>query len=401
MISPQIPADEKQRLAALHSYRILDSAPESDFDEVVELASSICESPISLVTLIDSDRQWFKSQKGIDGSETPREHAFCAHAIHDEDLMIVPDAWQDERFFDNPYVTSDPNVRFYAGMPIVTAEGYKLGTLCVIDRQPKQLSDYQRMALKVLGHQVMKLLDLRKANLELERRNEINKRLLSIIGHDLKSPINTIFQLVELSEKYDMSIEEFKSWLPKVRMMIHSTNVLLWNLLNWASANMGGITLKNEHVNLRDVAEKIREGNIESFAIKNNEMVNAIPGESTAFGNKSKMEFVMRNLVMNANKFTEGGIIRLSAVDQGDSVRIAVSDTGTGIKPEHRENLFSWKNRSSSDGTQGEKGSGLGLPMCNDFILSMGGAIAVNSAVGEGSVFSFILPKEGQEEDEE
>ncbi len=146
-----LPPNESQRLAALRAYGVLDTAPESAFDDFTELAASICGTPIALISLIDENRQWFKARVGVEATETPRDAAFCAHAIHQPGLFIVPDAARDERFADNPLVTADPLIRFYAGAPLVTPEGQVLGTLCVADHVTRELSAVQQQALRVLS----------------------------------------------------------------------------------------------------------------------------------------------------------------------------------------------------------------------------------------------------------
>lgn len=156
--------DEAERLAALRRYEILDTPPEPAFDRIVRLASHVLGAPISLVSLIDESRQWFKARRGIDTSQTPRSMAFCAHAILSDDVLVVPDARADRRFADNPLVTGDPNIRFYAGAPLRTPEGHRLGTLCVIDRRPRDLDDEKRGLLADLSSLVVDELELRRVN---------------------------------------------------------------------------------------------------------------------------------------------------------------------------------------------------------------------------------------------
>jgi anti-sigma regulatory factor (Ser/Thr protein kinase) len=155
-------ADEAGRLRALRQYRILDTEPEQAFDDLTLIASQICGVPIALISLVDEDRQWFKSRVGIEARESSRSVSFCAHAILQHGIFTIADASKDERFCDNPFVKSDPGIRFYAGAPITTQDGYALGTLCVIDYVPRQLSDEQNNALRALERQVTAQLELRR-----------------------------------------------------------------------------------------------------------------------------------------------------------------------------------------------------------------------------------------------
>jgi|GEM_PF-1106320 len=176
-----LPTNEHERLRELLSLEILDTGHESQFDEIVQLASHICEAPITLVSLLDESRQWFKAKVGLDLSETPREAAFCAHTLLDDDLLVVEDPGDDERFRENPFVTGEPNIKFYAGAPLRTSNGYNIGTLCVLDTRKRQLTETQRTALQLLSRQVVKELELRKANRELQRKNQMLQGFLENI----------------------------------------------------------------------------------------------------------------------------------------------------------------------------------------------------------------------------
>jgi PAS domain S-box-containing protein len=162
MPAAPLPHDEAVRLALLYAYNILDTKPEEAFDDLTRLASQICGAPVALISLIDKDRQWHKSSVGTDVHEVPRDIAFCAHAILQNDVMIVPDTLDDERFAENPLVTNQPNIRFYAGAPLQTDAGHNLGTLCVLDTAPRELRPDQIEALQILSRQVMAQLELRR-----------------------------------------------------------------------------------------------------------------------------------------------------------------------------------------------------------------------------------------------
>ncbi|RPY88598.1 ATP-binding protein [Pseudomonas aeruginosa] len=179
---PPIPSNESSRLAALLRFELLDTPAEAMFDNITALAAQICETPIALISLVDAERQWFKSRQGLDARETPRELAFCAHAINGETLFEVENALLDPRFRDNPLVTGAPDIRFYAGMPLADSEGHNLGTLCVIDRQPRQLTVQQKGALKLLAQQAINLFELRLQTRQQQEQAALHKAILSSVG---------------------------------------------------------------------------------------------------------------------------------------------------------------------------------------------------------------------------
>jgi diguanylate cyclase (GGDEF)-like protein len=169
-------ASEAARLAALHRYDILDSDPEAAFDRITRLASDLFGMPIATVSLIDKSRQWFKSRVGIDAAETERDISFCTHAIEDDQVMVVPDATHDPRFAGNPFVQGNPNIRFYAGAPLKTPDGYNIGTLCVIDNKPREISEAQKGVLAQLANLVVQELELRRAATTDPLTGALNRR---------------------------------------------------------------------------------------------------------------------------------------------------------------------------------------------------------------------------------
>jgi GAF domain-containing protein len=165
-----LPNNETERLKVLRHYRIMDSLPEDSFDDIVYLAAEICEVPVCLISFIDETRQWFKAKKGLEACETSRDLAFCAHTILNDKVLLIPDASKDARFYNNPLVLGEPYLRFYAGAPLLSPSRHQLGTLCVIDHQPRQLSAVQLNSLTILAKQVVKLLELRSRNQLLQEK---------------------------------------------------------------------------------------------------------------------------------------------------------------------------------------------------------------------------------------
>lgn len=193
-----IPENEKARIEALREYNILDTLPEKAYEDITKIASAICQIPIALISLIDEDRQWFKSHHGLNLIETSRDISFCSHALDaDSGIFIIKDAREDLRFSDNPLVTGSPNIVFYAGVPLISTDGFSLGTLCVIDDKLRELDQNQIDSLKALSNQVVKLFELRKKNrlldeslAEMENRNiELQKFAYSFFSISLSAKI--------------------------------------------------------------------------------------------------------------------------------------------------------------------------------------------------------------------
>ena len=192
MKSAPLPKDEKERLDALKSYQILDTLPEIDFDDFTKLASYTCGTPIALVSLVDESRQWFKSRFGLEATETPRDVAFCSHTILQDDVFVIPDSHKDERFHDNPLAVGAPHVRFYAGAPLITPSGHKIGTLCVIDHNPREITEEQKEILQAIGRQVINQMELRLSVKDAEQATKMKASFMATMSHEIRTPLNGI-----------------------------------------------------------------------------------------------------------------------------------------------------------------------------------------------------------------
>lgn len=205
-------SDERARLEALRSYRILDTDPEQAFDDIVLLASQICGTPISLLTLVDENRQWFKARVGVSLTETSRSVSFCAHAIQGKDIFVIPDALQDERFRENPLVLDDPHLRFYAGAPLVTRDGHALGTLCIVDRVPRTFTEEQAHALDALRRQAEAQLELRRnladLNQVLRERDRAEAAQTALVGELRRSleKVDKLSAILPLSSNCEINM---------------------------------------------------------------------------------------------------------------------------------------------------------------------------------------------------
>lgn len=209
MIHPDVPSNENERLENLESYKLPNLIEQPEFDNLVQLASTICDTPISLITLLDAEKQWFKAKVGIEGNGTSKDISFCGHAINTPDeIFVIEDATKDERFRDNPLVTGDPKIVFYAGVPVVSNEGFPLGTICVIDRKPRKLDERQYELLEGLSKQVIRLFELQKTIKLLEQKESEREEMVHsmckyvhTIGHDVKMAFRNIEISTELLMK--------------------------------------------------------------------------------------------------------------------------------------------------------------------------------------------------------
>lgn len=399
MKSAVIPENEEERLKILNSYKILDTLPEDDYDAIAKIASGICNTPIALISLIDKERQWFKSTYGLKESETPRNIAFCAHSIlNPAELFIVNDATKDERFFDNPLTTEKPNVIFYAGAPLNTSEGFPLGTLCVIDNKPNTLNDNQKESLKLLANQVVGLLELRKKNEELKDVNtkvtQLNEQLNNFafrLTHDLKSPISGVnFLLSVLKEDHAKLFEntEAESYIDLITKRMVYMSTLINEILEYSKVNTENIIY--EDFNLEIILKSILSNiDFDHKIVLNSKDLNIDI-------NSSKIGFVQifQNLISNSRKFSNKDKVCIEVDFKKDKqfYHFIYRDNGPGIEEHYREKVFDMFETLENSNNEN---TGIGLATVKSIIERLGGKISLNDREDgkEGVCFHFYISK--------
>lgn len=433
-----LPGDyDEQRLKALRQYDILDSFPEQAYDDITRLAAIICNVPMALVSIVDKDRQWFKSKQGLDADETHRQHSFCSHAIvTPNEPFIVEDSRLDERFKNNPLVTGAPNIVFYAGIPLKTKSGFGLGSFCILDVVPRQLTAEQVEALQILSRQVMALLDARKAGVEMNLQRDVlelkNKNLDAIVAkrvaeveqekvkleksnkeleafnyissHDLQEPlrkIQTFTSLIQEREAGNLS-EKGKELFSKIGKASSRMSHLITDLLAYSrTTNSKKIYAE---IQLGKIVDEVKLDLYEEIAEKHATVT--LNGDGVIKVINFQFRQVLYNLVSNSLKFSRPDVtpvinITYKAVEkkaftggeQKDITEhhISVSDNGVGFDNKYGEKIFELFQRLQNKDAQ--IGTGIGLAIVKKIIDNHNGSIVVNSTPGEGTVFTIILPE--------
>lgn len=416
-------ADEKERLRTLRSFEVLDTDEEQAFDDFTFLVSTFLDVPIALISLVDEKRQWFKSYRGLNVRETSRDVAFCDTAIRSNNVTVVSDAHVDQRFRDNPLVLGDPNIRFYAGAPLVSTEGHSLGTLCAIDTKPRQISEHQERVLATLARQVMNQLELRRVTnrnlrsdikrMELEQKLQEQQRIDSLavlaggVAHDFNNLLVSILGnagLARIELSPESSAHEI---IQRIETAAKNAGELTKQLMAYSGEralgdhpvlNMSGLVSEISHLLDVVISRKVvLTMDVESQGVEfrgdpvqiRQVIMNLLMNASEAIGERSGSVSIRTGFQRVSKEYLEQTHF-MGSVIEGNFVFVEVADTGEGMSPEVRRRMF------DPFYTTKERGKGLGLAAVLGVVAAHGGAVQVYSQPQKGTTIKVLIPASEQ-----
>lgn len=411
-------AGENARLAALDAYGILDTAAEESFDRFVRVAAAILHVPIALISLIDLDRQWLKARIGFDLHETARSIAFCDYTIRGDHVMVVPDAVSDERFAQNPLVIGNPYIRFYAGAPLITPEGHRLGALCVMDQQPRKLTNEEQDLLRDLAGMVVDSLELRRlkegaarqakdmallaqesaqAQAQAERLLQQKSLFIAAMAHELRTPLNAIIgftDLLRLDVAKEFSEERRREFIDIVNSSGQHLLDLINDLLDLSKIEAGKFEVIPEPTDISSLVTQVHrmmsglaKDHRQKFDVKIDPKLPPVMADPRA------LKQILVNLISNAIKFTpHGGYVGVIVAKQKAGCRIFVSDTGRGISADDLKQIAEPYRQIRHNDTDAGQGTGLGLAICRRLVQLHSSVLEIESSPGNGTTVSFNLP---------
>lgn len=381
--------NEIERLKALRSYGILDTTTEPSFDDITKIASYVCQTPISIISLVDDGRQWFKSEIGLGVRETPMEQSICAHAILEHSFLEVEDVTKDPRFVANPLVTGEPHVRFYAGALLRTPDGLPLGTVCVLDDKPRVLTPEQREVLSALARQVMAQMEFRRALVLADRLQRNISRLMAVAGHDLKQPLQVMVMAIDrirgkLTDEKDRE---------RLGYAVDAGMRMAEELDRLAETSVLGAGLGAPSLHafpLQEVFDSISANWRLHAEAKGLELI-VLPSKANIVSDPGMLRAILGNLVGNAIKYTDHGRVLVGSRKRENAVSIEVLDTGSGIPHEQLSSIFEAFHQINP----ASEGLGLGLSIVRRTAEALGHEIALKSDLARGSHFTVKVPLAG------
>ncbi|WP_037314099.1 ATP-binding protein [Salegentibacter sp. Hel_I_6] len=401
MLRPAIPENEIQRLKALQEANILYSPTEEEFDNITQLASFICKTPVSLISLVGEHEQWFKSKYGTDLCTSDRDISFCSHAILEPDeLMEIKDTRLDNRFEDNPFVIAEKDpIIYYAGMPLKDYNNMVLGTLCVIDTKPNQLDSDQKNALKSLAKQVEILLELKRKNdylesikKQLNEHNVMLKNFAGVVSHDMKMPLaNMIITADILKAKFGEKIgEEGLSYLKNLKQAGLRLSGYINGILDHYESDTIAAS-NNEEFDVHHLLEEI----IDLLNITEDCVINLPEDNTIISSNRAALEQIFLNLLGNSLKYNDKPkiLIDIEFSQNPDFYYFSIKDNGIGIPKEKEDDIFKLFTTVAKSDRAGNKGNGIGLSTVKRLVSNLGGNLKVKSELGKGTRFNFSIKR--------
>lgn len=391
----QKPKNEIKRLEALVHYEILDTPAEQEYDDLASLAAYICRTPVAMVSFLDETRKWYKAKVGTVSTEMKRDIAVCSHTIvHDTEIMIIEDATKDPRFIGSPATQGATPTIFYAGVKLVDADGYVLGTLCVVDHKPGSIDEHQANALVALAHQVIRLLEHRRNSILLRQIKEEQTNLYQeleqfsyAVAHDIKSPLSN---MIALSELIQNDLGKDSPALQQARHMkeiAEKTEEFVDGLLNYFKAD----ELLDESLESIDIRSWLK-ALISIMNIDGSCKIILPENDVSIMARKVVLDHIFINLFTNAIKHNDKKevVIRVKCEAQDDTYLLSVSDNGMGIAAEDQEKVFHILTQLKRNDTNG---TGMGLAIVKKLVEKEGGSIELESQKGKGTTFHIALPQ--------
>jgi signal transduction histidine kinase len=389
-VSEESAVYEFNRVTAVRRYDILDTPPDGSFDNITKLAAQLLDVPIALITIVDTDRIWFKSSFGLDVTQIGRDPGLCASAILANDIFVVENAVEDVRTLTNPLVAGEFGLRFYAAVPLTVREGYNLGTLCIIDRSPRILQPAEKKILVRLAEIVTDQLELR---MEARKAYSEQKKVLSIVAHELKNPLTTIPIYAELIRQHPDSgkvVEMSENIIRSAKRMTE----LVEDILETGRMQAADVNFKQSNVDLSVVIQKtIAQLRVLSDK-KHQEISEELPAALVVRGDESKLAKIVENLLGNAIKYSGAGAkVMVSLTASNNKAVLRVSDEGPGFSEKDKENLYRPFTRLSAIPTAGEHSTGMGLYIVKTLVEAHNGSVRLlANDPGHGSTFEVSIP---------